>query len=158
MNASTNGPSVTRPVSTSLMISVVFATGVTSSPGVIAGSAAYALATRTFRWEGFRVRRWERALGRRFDACSVISAHERDVLAGHVHRPIAVIPSAVVGYQTNNRLLEGFARYAVQKIDEGDNYSLRGVLFRYLTHDHRQDLTYPNTSVASLSAPVVTEA
>jgi hypothetical protein len=28
--------------------------GVASAAGVIAGSAAYALATRTFRWEGFR--------------------------------------------------------------------------------------------------------
>jgi len=48
-----------------------------------------------FRWEGARVRRWERELGRRFDACSVISAHERDVLAGHVDKPIAVIPNGV---------------------------------------------------------------
>ena len=48
-----------------------------------------------FRWEGYRVRRWERTLGRRFDACSVISAQERDVLAGHVDRPIAVIPNGV---------------------------------------------------------------
>ncbi|HEX6157366.1 MAG TPA: YeeE/YedE thiosulfate transporter family protein, partial [Burkholderiales bacterium] len=28
--------------------------GIASAAGVIAGSAAYALATRTFRWEGFR--------------------------------------------------------------------------------------------------------
>src|SRR5688500_9757790 len=28
--------------------------GIASALGVIAGSAAYALATRTFRWEGFR--------------------------------------------------------------------------------------------------------
>jgi sugar transferase (PEP-CTERM/EpsH1 system associated) len=48
-----------------------------------------------FRWEGYRVRRWERALGERFDACSVISTHERDVLARHVERPIAVIPNGV---------------------------------------------------------------
>jgi Glycosyltransferase family 87 len=68
---------------------------------------------------------------------------------------IAIVPSAIVGYQTNNHLLEGFGKYAVQKIDEGDNYSLRGVLFRYLTPDHRQDLSYPNTSLASLSASAV---
>jgi hypothetical protein len=69
---------------------------------------------------------------------------------------VALIPSAIVGYQTNNHLLEGFGRYAVQKIDEGDNYSLRGVLFRYLTPDHRQDRSHPDTSVASLSTSVVT--
>jgi hypothetical protein len=28
----------------------------------------------------------------------------------------------------NNHLLEGFGRYALQKIDEGDNYALRGLL------------------------------
>ena len=28
--------------------------GIASAAGVVAGSAAYALATRTFRWEGFR--------------------------------------------------------------------------------------------------------
>ena len=68
---------------------------------------------------------------------------------------IALVPSAFVGYQTNNRLLEGFGKYAVQKIDEGDNYSLRGVLFRYLTPDHRQDLSYPNTSLVNLSTSAV---
>jgi hypothetical protein len=30
----------------------------------------------------------------------------------------------------NTHLLEGFARYALQKIDEGDNYSLLGVILR----------------------------
>jgi polysaccharide biosynthesis protein PslH len=60
----------------------------------------YARRTRTplalgFRWEGFRVRRWERELGRRFDACSVISAHERDVLSAYVERSITVIPNGV---------------------------------------------------------------
>jgi polysaccharide biosynthesis protein PslH len=48
-----------------------------------------------FRWEGYRVRRWERRLGGRFDACSVISAHEREVLGAYVERPIAVIPNGV---------------------------------------------------------------
>jgi sugar transferase (PEP-CTERM/EpsH1 system associated) len=60
----------------------------------------YARRTRSplalgFRWEGYRVRRWERELGRRFDACSVISAHERDVLGAYVNRPIEVIPNGV---------------------------------------------------------------
>jgi hypothetical protein len=43
---------------------------------------------------------------------------------------IAIVPASIVGYRTNNHLLEGFARYALQKIDEGDNYALRGVLMR----------------------------
>ena len=66
-----------------------------------------------------------------------------------------VFPSTVVGFRTNNHLVEGFAKYAVQKIDEEDNYALRGVLFKYLTPDHRQDPTYPNTSFAGLSARTV---
>ena len=69
---------------------------------------------------------------------------------------IWVLPSTIVGYDENNHLVEGFAKYAVEKIDEEDNYALRGVLFRYLTPDHRQDQTYPNTSLASLSVPEVT--
>ena len=48
-----------------------------------------------FRWEGVRVRRYERWLGQRFDACSVISAREREVLQGHVERPLHVIPNGV---------------------------------------------------------------
>jgi hypothetical protein len=68
---------------------------------------------------------------------------------------IALVPSAIIGYRTNNRLLEGFGKYAVQKIDEGDNYSLRGVLFRYLTADERPDPSYPNTSLASLSPSAI---
>lgn len=62
-----------------------------------------------------------------------------------------VLPSTVVGFRTNNHLVEGFAKYAVQKIDEEDNYALRGVLFKYLTPDQRRDPTYPNTSFAGLS-------
>src|SRR6185295_20007973 len=41
---------------------------------------------------------------------------------------IAILPAFVVGYHMNNHLLEGFAKYALQKIDEGDNYSLRGLI------------------------------
>jgi hypothetical protein len=43
---------------------------------------------------------------------------------------IAILPACVVGYQMNNYLLEGFGKYALQKIDEGDNYALRGLLLR----------------------------
>jgi hypothetical protein len=66
-----------------------------------------------------------------------------------------LLPAAVVGFRMNNHLAEGFARYAVQKIDEEDNYALRGVLIRYLTPDHRQNPSYPRTSLASLSAPTI---
>ena len=48
-----------------------------------------------FAVEAAKVRRWERWLGERFDACSVISPRERDVLSGYVRRPIEVIPNGV---------------------------------------------------------------
>jgi hypothetical protein len=41
---------------------------------------------------------------------------------------IAILPAVVIGFPMNTHLLEGFASYAVQKIDEGDNYALRGWL------------------------------
>jgi hypothetical protein len=41
---------------------------------------------------------------------------------------IAILPAFLVGFRMNNHLLHGFGRYALQKIDEGDNYALRGVL------------------------------
>lgn len=68
---------------------------------------------------------------------------------------IGVLPAAVVGVEQNNHLIEGFARYALQKIDEGDNYALRGALVRYLTPDHRQDRSAPGTSLASMSTQAV---
>ena len=43
---------------------------------------------------------------------------------------LALLPAAVVGFRENLHLLYGFGRYALEKIDEGDNYSLRGVLLR----------------------------
>jgi hypothetical protein len=41
---------------------------------------------------------------------------------------VGILPAFVVGYRMNNHLLEGFGKYALQKIDEGDNYALRGLL------------------------------
>jgi hypothetical protein len=41
---------------------------------------------------------------------------------------IAILPAFIVGYRMNNHLLQGFGKYALQKIDEGDNYALRGLL------------------------------
>lgn len=43
---------------------------------------------------------------------------------------LLLAPAAVIGAAANARLLTGFARYAVQKIDDSDNYSLKGVLDR----------------------------
>lgn len=43
---------------------------------------------------------------------------------------IAILPALVVGYPMNNHLLEGFGKYALEKIDESDNYALRGMLMR----------------------------
>jgi hypothetical protein len=43
---------------------------------------------------------------------------------------VAILPSLIVGYRMNNHLLEGFGKYAVQKVEEGDNYALRGLLLQ----------------------------
>ncbi len=45
---------------------------------------------------------------------------------------LALLPATVVGFKANTRLLEGFTRYAAEKVDEGDNYALRGVLAEHL--------------------------
>jgi sugar transferase (PEP-CTERM/EpsH1 system associated) len=57
-------------------------------------SASWPLAAG-FRWEGRKVREYERRLGAAFDACSVSAPRERDVLAGYVSTPIHVIPNGV---------------------------------------------------------------
>lgn len=43
---------------------------------------------------------------------------------------LAFLPALLVGYHANNHLLAGFATYALEKIDENDNYALRGMLVR----------------------------
>jgi alpha-1,2-mannosyltransferase len=43
---------------------------------------------------------------------------------------LLLAPALVVGFRENLHLLYGFVRYAMEKIDEGDNYSLRGVLLQ----------------------------
>ena len=48
-----------------------------------------------FRLEGLKVRRYERWLGTRFDACSVNAPREREILGRYVHTPIHVIPNGV---------------------------------------------------------------
>ncbi|MEQ1913302.1 MAG: glycosyltransferase family 87 protein, partial [Vicinamibacterales bacterium] len=46
---------------------------------------------------------------------------------------LVVLPAVVMGTAGNVRQLRAFATYAMEKVDEGDNYSLRGIVVRYLT-------------------------
>jgi hypothetical protein len=55
----------------------------------------------------------------------------------------------------NNHLTAFFARYAVEKVDENDNFSVRGVLVRYLTQ-RPPDPRYPDASVVDLPPEAVT--
>jgi hypothetical protein len=64
------------------------------------------------------------------------------------------MPAAFVGFETNARELRAFATYALEKVDEGDNYSLRGALDRYLTAGHA-DISHVEASVADLSPTIV---
>ena len=48
-----------------------------------------------FRFEGWKVRNYERWLGAQFDGCAVNAARERDVLQAYVRPPIHVIPNGV---------------------------------------------------------------
>ena len=56
---------------------------------------------------------------------------------------LALLPATVVGLKANTRLLEGFTRYAAEKVDEGDNYALRGVLAEHLAASHDDSQTAP---------------
>ena len=64
---------------------------------------------------------------------------------------LLVAPAMVVGWTTNAHLLEGFARYAVQKTEEGRNHSLRGALVKHLTVT-LDDSQYPGVTLAHLDA------
>jgi hypothetical protein len=65
------------------------------------------------------------------------------------------LPAVVTGPAMNNRLTVGFARYAIEKVDENDNFSIRGVLVRYLTQNP-PDPRYPDASLVNLPPQVVT--
>jgi alpha-1,2-mannosyltransferase len=67
---------------------------------------------------------------------------------------LIVAPAAVMGSAANARELRAYATYAAEKIEEGDNYSLRGVLVRYLTPGHA-DVSHVEASVADLPMAVV---
>ncbi len=69
---------------------------------------------------------------------------------------LALVPAAVVGVRENARLLRGFATYAVQKVDEQDNYAWRGVLVKYLTSEHAGDVSHLPMSMADLPPAAVT--
>lgn len=69
---------------------------------------------------------------------------------------LAALPALVVGVEENGRLLRGFAVYAVQKVDEADNYALLGALTRHLTTSFGGDRSHLPASVADLSPGVVT--
>jgi len=67
---------------------------------------------------------------------------------------LIVAPAAVMGSAANARELRAYATYAAEKVDEEDNYALRGVLVRYLTPGHA-DVSHVEASIADLSMPVV---
>jgi alpha-1,2-mannosyltransferase len=68
---------------------------------------------------------------------------------------LMLLPAAAVGFETNTRLVVGFARSAASMVDEPDNYSLRGALFRTLTRPAVVDPRYPPTNIGDMPAPLV---
>jgi hypothetical protein len=67
---------------------------------------------------------------------------------------LILAPAVVMGPAANARELRAFATYAAEKIEEGDNYSLRGVLIRHLTAGHA-DVSHLEASVADLPPAVI---
>jgi alpha-1,2-mannosyltransferase len=67
---------------------------------------------------------------------------------------LIVFPAVVIGTAANARELRAFATYAMEKVDEGDNYALRGVLLRYLTTGS-EDASQIQANVADLSPATV---
>ena len=76
-----------------------------------------------FRFEGRKVRSYERRLGARFDVCSVNAPRERDVLREYISTPIHVVPNGVDleyfqsrrgrdgGYERNRLIFTGNMSY-----------------------------------------------
>lgn len=67
---------------------------------------------------------------------------------------LIVLPAGILGPAGNARQLRAFATYAVERIDEGDNYPLRGALMRYLAADPGGP-THISASVANSSPATV---
>jgi sugar transferase (PEP-CTERM/EpsH1 system associated) len=77
-----------------------------------------------FRLEGLKVRRYERWLGTRFDACSVNAPREREILSRYVQTPIHVIPNGVdLAYFRPGRALD--RPYAPRRLVFTGNMSYR---------------------------------
>lgn len=68
---------------------------------------------------------------------------------------LLLVPSVVMGWETNARLTGTFFRYAAMKADEQANHSLRGALRRYLTVNTADDPRNPDWNVASLDPRTV---
>jgi hypothetical protein len=68
---------------------------------------------------------------------------------------LVVAPGAVMGWSGNVRQLNAFKTYALEKVDEGDNYSLRGALVRYLAPGY-SDVSHVQANIAALPPAVIT--
>ena len=67
---------------------------------------------------------------------------------------LVLLPAVVMGTAGNVRQLRAFATYAMEKVDEGDNYSLRGIVVRYLTPG-LEDSSHIRANVADVSMSTV---
>lgn len=67
---------------------------------------------------------------------------------------LVVLPAVVMGVDGNTRQLRAFATYAMEKVDEGDNYSLRGIVVRYLTPG-LEDSSHIRANIADVPMSVV---
>lgn len=68
---------------------------------------------------------------------------------------LLIAPAAVMGWSANTKELRAFKTYAMEKLDEGDNYSLRGVLVRHLSSGHA-DASHLEANIAVLSPGAIT--
>lgn len=69
---------------------------------------------------------------------------------------LALLPSVWLGLAANARLLRAFSTYALQKVDEQDNYALRGVLVKHLTATYAGDRSHLPASLADVPPSAVT--
>lgn len=67
---------------------------------------------------------------------------------------LVILPAAFMGTEGNVRQLRAFRTYALEKVDEGDNYSLRGSVTRYLTPG-LEDSSHIRANIADLPMSVV---
>jgi len=67
---------------------------------------------------------------------------------------LVVLPVVATGWSGYVRELRAYSTYALEKVDEGDNYSLRGALSRYLTPGHA-DISHVEANITDLPPAVV---